>query len=69
MNRKVTAGFLRACGGIGRVPTIGISAIDVAQPPSASADSNSNPTANALVFRSTGTGLEVPTSPTPSFAA
>jgi hypothetical protein len=30
------------------------------QPPSASADSNSVPTANALVFRSTHIGPEVP---------
>jgi hypothetical protein len=44
------------------VPTSGISAIDVEQPPSANADSNNAAIANALICRST----DIPTgNPTP----
>jgi hypothetical protein len=57
----VPASFGRAGASAG-VPTNGISAIDVAQPPSASAESNSTPAATALVFRSTDISPEVSTS-------
>jgi hypothetical protein len=56
--RKLLASFGRAGASAG-VPTIGKSAIDVEQPPSASADSNSA-AANTPLFRSTRIRLKIP---------
>ncbi len=52
MNRKVTAGIVRAHGAPAGVPTDGKSAIELEQPPSATANSSAAADISALIFRS-----------------
>lgn len=60
MDWKIGANSFGRAGASAGTPTNGKSAIDIEQPPSASADNISTPRANVLFFRSTRISPEVP---------